>query len=58
MEKNIVYQNVELKNFNSWKVGGKAENFLICDDIDKLVSFIKTKKIKFPITYIGLGSNL
>lgn len=58
MEKNIVYQNVELKNFNSWKVGGKAENFLICDDINKLVSFIKTKKIKFPITYIGLGSNL
>ena len=33
MNKNTIYQNVELKNFNSWKVGGKAEQFLICNDI-------------------------
>ena len=58
MEKNIIYKDVELKNFNSWKVGGKAEQFLICDDKEKLASYIKTKKIKLPITYLGLGSNL
>ncbi len=58
MEKNIVHQNVELKSFNSWRVGGKAEQFLICDNIAKLALHIKSKKIKPPITYIGLGSNL
>ncbi|MFQ3368105.1 MAG: UDP-N-acetylmuramate dehydrogenase [Methylophilaceae bacterium] len=58
MNKNTIYKNVELKNFNSWKVGGKAEQFLICDDKDTLASYIKTKKIKPPITFIGLGSNL
>ena len=58
MQKNIVHRNVELKSFNSWKVGGRAEQFLICDNIEKLASYIKTKKIKPPITYVGLGSNL
>ena len=58
MNKNTIYQNVELKNFNSWKVGGKAEQFLICDDKNTLASYIKNKKIKAPITFVGLGSNL
>ena len=58
MNKNTIYQNVELKNFNSWKVGGKAEQFLICNDKNTLSLYIKTKKIKPPITFLGLGSNL
>tara|TARA_B110000037_G_scaffold138736_1_gene156969 strand:+ start:492 stop:1373 length:882 start_codon:yes stop_codon:yes gene_type:complete len=58
MDKNTIYQNVELKNFNSWKVGGKAEQFLICDDKNILATYIKKKKIKPPITFVGLGSNL
>ena len=58
MNKNTIYQNVELKNFNSWKVGGKAEQFLICDNKNTLSTFIKNKKIKTPITFLGLGSNL
>jgi len=58
MNKNTIYNNVDLKNFNSWKVGGKAEQFLICDNKDTLASYIKTRKIKPPITFIGLGSNL
>ena len=58
MNKNTIYQNVELKNFNSWKVGGKAEQLLICDDKNTLASYIKNKKIKAPITFVGLGSNL
>ena len=48
MQKNIVHRNVELKSFNSWKVGGRAEQFLICDNIEKLASYIKTKKNKTP----------
>ena len=58
MDKNTIYNNVDLKSFNSWKVGGRAEQFLICDDKAILSSLIKTKKIKLPITFLGLGSNL
>ena len=58
MNKNTIYQNVELKNFNSWKVGGKAEQLLICADKNTLTSFIKNKRIKSPMTFVGLGSNL
>ena len=58
MDKNTIYNNVDLKSFNSWKVGGRAEQFLICDDKAILSSLIKTKKIKLRITFLGLGSNL
>tara|TARA_B110000259_G_scaffold169139_1_gene198807 strand:+ start:886 stop:1770 length:885 start_codon:yes stop_codon:yes gene_type:complete len=58
MDKNTIYNKVDLKSFNSWKVGGRAEQFLICDDKAILSSLIKTKKIKLPITFLGLGSNL
>ena len=58
MDKNIIHHDVELKKFNSWKVGGTAEQFLICDEKDTLASFIKQKKIKLPMTFVGLGSNL
>jgi UDP-N-acetylmuramate dehydrogenase len=58
MDKNIIHHDVELKKFNSWKVGGTAEQFLICDEKDILASFIKKKKIKLPMTFVGLGSNL
>ena len=58
MNKNTIHHDVELKNFNSWKVGGAAEQFLICDEKDILAHLIKEKKIKLPITFVGLGSNL
>jgi len=58
MNKNTIHHDVELKNFNSWKVGGAAEQFLICDEKDILAHLIKEKKIKLPITFLGLGSNL
>tara|TARA_B100000768_G_scaffold181646_1_gene205545 strand:+ start:305 stop:1189 length:885 start_codon:yes stop_codon:yes gene_type:complete len=58
MNKNTIHNDVDLKSFNSWRVGGKAEQFLICDDKTILSSLIKTKKLKLPITFVGLGSNL
>ena len=58
MDKNIIHYDVELKNFNSWKVGGRAEQFLICDEKEILASLMRRKKIKLPITFVGLGSNL
>lgn len=58
MEKNKVYKNVSLIKFNSWKVGGKAENFVICSDINFLRRLIKNKEVYQPIKFIGLGSNI
>ena len=58
METNKVYKNVSLTKFNSWKVGGKAENFVICSDINFLCQLIKNKKVERPIKFIGLGSNI
>ncbi len=58
MDKNKIYQNISLKKFNSWKVGGNAEYFLICSDVKILSRLLKLEKIKLPITFIGLGSNL
>tara|TARA_B110000238_G_scaffold158419_1_gene171656 strand:- start:973 stop:1854 length:882 start_codon:yes stop_codon:yes gene_type:complete len=58
MDKNTIHHDVELKDFNSWKVGGRAEQFLICDEKEILASLMRRKKIKLPITFVGLGSNL
>ena len=58
MDKNTIHHDIELKDFNSWKVGGRAEQFLICDEKEILAALIKKKKIKLPITLVGLGSNL
>ncbi|MBT5150347.1 MAG: UDP-N-acetylmuramate dehydrogenase [Nitrosomonadales bacterium] len=58
MEKNKVYKNVSLTKFNSWKVGGAAENFVICSDINFLSRLIQNEKVQRPIKFIGLGSNI
>ena len=58
MDKNTIHHDVELQDFNSWKVGGRAEQFLICDEKEILASLMRRKKIKLPITFVGLGSNL
>ena len=58
MEKNVCHQDVPLKKYNSWKVGGPAQFFYICSDKDLLSEHIKIKKISPPFTFIGLGSNM
>ena len=58
MDKNTIHHDVELQDFNSWKVGGRAEQFLICHEKEILASLMRRKKIKLPITFVGLGSNL
>ena len=57
MEKNIIHHNIELKKFNSWRVGGIAENFYICADKQILSNNIKKGLLIFPLYFIGLGSN-
>ena len=58
MEKNTIYKDIALKKYNSWKVGGAAEQLYICADKDLLSEGINHKKISPPFTFIGLGSNL
>lgn len=54
-----VFENVSLKNYNTYKVGGNAKYLSIPSDKDNLVElikFLKKEKIKFFI--LGNGSNL
>ena len=57
MEKNKIYNDISLKKFNSWRVGGVAKNFYICSDKNLLAANIKNKVLKLPLYFIGLGSN-
>jgi len=58
MEKNTIYNNISLKKYNSWKVGGVAERLYICADKRLLSEGINIKRLTPPFTFIGLGSNL
>jgi len=58
MKKNTIYNNISLKKYNSWKVGGVADKLYICADKDLLSENIILKKITPPFIFIGLGSNL
>ena len=57
MEVNKIHHNVELKDFNSWRVGGIARNFYICTNKSILSAHIKSKLMEYPLYFIGLGSN-
>jgi len=58
VKKNTIYNNISLKKYNSWKVGGVAEKLYICADKGLLSEGINLKKLTPPFTFIGLGSNL
>jgi len=49
--------NVSLKEFNTWKVGGKAEYLYEPDNIEELKLFLKLSK-DTKITFLGNGSNV
>ena len=58
VNKDVIYQNISMKKFNSWKVGGNAENYIEVSSEFRLQEVLEQKKIKLPITVIGLGSNV
>ena len=49
--------NISLKEFNTWKVGGKAEYLYEPDNIEELKLFLKLSK-DTKITFLGNGSNV
>ena len=55
---NLILNNVDLRNYSWFNIGGKAKNFFKPNNIDDLISFLKNKKNeneKFHV--LGAGSN-
>jgi UDP-N-acetylmuramate dehydrogenase len=57
MLKGRLRENVSLKDYNTWKIGGKAEYFYEPSDIEDLKLFLELLQ-NTPITFLGNGSNV
>ena len=54
-----IKRNVSLKEFTTFKIGGRAKYFLEIKDREKLISALKlAKELKTPFFILGGGSNL
>ena len=54
-----VERNVSLAEYNTFKIGGKAQYFFIARNKDNLIKAIKTAKdLKLPFFILGKGSNI
>jgi UDP-N-acetylmuramate dehydrogenase len=58
MDKDVIYSDVSMKKYNSWRVGGLAENYVEVSSEEALQKIFSINKVKKPITVIGVGSNL
>ena len=57
MLKGRLRENISLKDYNTWKVGGKAEYFYEPFDLEDLKLFFKLLE-NTPIIFLGNGSNV
>jgi len=54
-----IQQNVSLKNYTTFKIGGKAEYFFVAKNKEDLIkAILVSKKLKIPFFILGGGSNL
>ena len=54
-----VQKNISLKNYTTFKIGGKAKYFFAAKSKESLISAIKAaKRINLPFFMLGRGSNL
>lgn len=51
-------KNEPLARYTSWRVGGKADQLFIADNVIDLQAFLQTLPAQEPVYFIGLGSNL
>ena len=58
MDKDVIYSDVSMKKYNSWRVGGLAEHYVEVSSEAALQKIFSINKVKKPITVIGVGSNL
>ena len=51
-------KNEPLARYTSWRVGGKADQLFIAENLVELQAFLQSLPNQEPIIFIGLGSNL
>lgn len=54
----MIKENVSLKNFSNYRIGGLAKNFLEFDNIDDLKNFSKSYDKHHKIFVLGGGTNI
>ena len=55
--KGSLKENVSLKSYNTWKIGGNAEYFFEPKNLEDLKTFLKNTT-GYDITFLGNGSNV
>ncbi|MBL6727922.1 MAG: UDP-N-acetylmuramate dehydrogenase [Methylophilaceae bacterium] len=58
MDKDVIYSDVSMKKYNTWRVGGVAEYYVEISSEAALQKIFSINKLQKPITVIGVGSNL
>lgn len=58
MDKDVIYSDVSMKKYNTWRVGGLAEYYVEISSEAALQKIFSINKLQKPITVIGVGSNL
>ena len=59
LKQEIIKKNVSLRNFTTFKIGGRAKYFLLAKNEEELIKGIDfAKKKKLPFFILGGGSNL
>lgn len=53
-----IKENISLKKFTTWNVGGPARYFYEADHLDSLQAMLKELPKDIPVFWLGLGSNL
>ncbi len=56
--KSQLLKNEPLARYTSWRVGGKADQVFIAENLAELQAFLHTLDRAEPLNFIGLGSNL
>jgi UDP-N-acetylmuramate dehydrogenase len=54
----VLLKNEPLARYTSWRVGGKADQLFIADNLADLQAFLQELPNYEPIVFMGLGSNL
>lgn len=59
LPKKDIYLNEPMRNYTTFKIGGKADYFIKVDNIKMIKEIIKfTNQNNIPVTVIGNGSNI
>ena len=54
MTNTLIFKNESLNKYNSWRVGGAADNLFTPKNLEELKNFLKEGKYLKSLTFIGL----